>query len=352
MLKPASYPRNPTPTFAQRAVDAVLRLLATYMLPVGIGMFSLIALLSWPDHYAHDDGVALPLQVLTPDARLTPGQAVHLLSQRPPIDSFETRLSEQPLWFAFTPRVRAAGAGGGAGIGIEFPSRHATAIACWDAQTLQPLGDASRTGAHGAMKAVKAGFALNLGGATGQVLCRASFVGPARLTAVAWPAGQLELSIQDFHRKSGLLDGGMIVLTLFVLLTALINRQALYIQFAGWLILSLRAGALSGGWDIQWLGQVVPADWLLPMRAVTIALFALSSLTLYQTLFGAELARTRFGPFLRFSQWVCLPFLACALLLPYRVFLPIMWGVVAFGLGLMTLGLVAIMLRSRNRVAM
>jgi diguanylate cyclase (GGDEF)-like protein len=347
MLKPASYPRQPaTPTFAQRAIDAVLRVFAVYIVPVGIGMFSLIALLSWQDHYAHDNGEPLRLQVLAHDEALTPAQASQLLARRPPTEFHETRLSEVPVWFAFATH------GSGAGRNVEFPSRHASGISCWDGQTLQPLGAASRSQATQALSAVMAGFALRLGASTTQVVCRASFVGPARLTAVEWPAGAMELSVQDFHRKSGLLDGGMIVLTVFVLLTALINRQGLYIQFAGWLILSLRAGALSGGWDTQWLGQAIPADWLLPMRAVTLALFAMSTLTLYQTLFGSELARTRFAPFLRFSQWVCLPFLACAVLLPYRVFLPIMWGVVAFGLGLMTLGLVSIMLRSRNRVAM
>jgi diguanylate cyclase (GGDEF)-like protein/PAS domain S-box-containing protein len=176
-------------------------------------------------------------------------------------------------------------------------------------------------------------------------------VGPARLTAVAWQHEQLELSVQRFHRKSGLLDGGMIVLTLFVLITALINRQVLYVQFAGWLLLNLRIGALSAGWDVQWLGQAVPSNWLLPLRAVTIALYAVSSLTLYQTLFGQALADTRFRPLLRFTQWVCLPFLASSLMLPYRYFLPMMWCVAVFGLSLMTLGLVTIMLRSRNRVA-
>jgi hypothetical protein len=63
----------------------------------------------------------------------------------------------------------------------------------------------------------------------------------------------------------------MIVLTLFVLTTALINRQVLYVLFAGWLILNLRVGALSAGWDIQWLGQIVPPDWLLLSRSLTMA---------------------------------------------------------------------------------
>jgi diguanylate cyclase (GGDEF)-like protein/PAS domain S-box-containing protein len=348
MLKPFTLPRKKaTPSLAHRALDAVLRFFTIYVIPLAIAGVSLIALLSWHGHYVSGGDEPLPLQVLAQgDAALTPAQAQQQLAQRPLVDTYDTQLSEAPVWFSFTARTQDERGD------IEFPSRHAVDIACWDGRTLQPLGEASRAGATLAMSAAKSGFALRLPSATDRVLCRAGFVGPAHLTVLQWPAGQLAKSIEQFHRKSGLLDGGMIVLTLFILLTALINRQALYVQFAGWLILSLRAGALSAGWDVQWLGQAVPADWLLPLRAVTLALFSMSSLTLYRTLFGAELASTRFAPLLRFAQWVCLPFLACALLLPYRMFLPLMWGVVAFGLSLMTLGLVTIMLRSRNRVAM
>jgi len=352
MLKPFTLPhKKATPSLAHRALDAVLRFFAIYVIPLAIAGVSLIALLSWHGQYLPGGDEPLSLQVLTPGAAaLTPAQAQQQLAQRPPVDAHDTQLSEAPVWFGFT--ARAQDERGGERGDIEFPSRHAIDIACWDGRTLQPLGEASRADATLSMSAAKSGFALRLPPATDRVLCRAGFVGPAHLTVLQWPAGQLEKSIEQFHRKSGLLDGGMIVLTLFILLTALINRQALYVQFAGWLILSLRAGALSAGWDVQWLGQAVPADWLLPLRAVTLALFSMSSLTLYRTLFGADLANTRFAPLLRFAQWVCLPFLACALLLPYRMFLPLMWGVVAFGLSLMTLGLVTIMLRSRNRVAM
>jgi diguanylate cyclase (GGDEF)-like protein/PAS domain S-box-containing protein len=357
MLKPATFSRkrkSAAPSLAQAALDAVLHFFAVYIVPLGIGLVSLTALLFWHDHYVASGDEPLHFQVLAPnDAAilpLAPFDALRQLSMRAPVDDFDTQLSEAPVWFAFS--VRNNNDNDGVQGQVEFPSRHAVEIACWDAQSLHPLGAASRTGAQGAMAAVKSGFGLRLAPGTRQVLCRGSFVGPAHLSVVQWPAGQLELSIQQFHRKSGLLDGGMIVLTVFVLLTALINRQVLYVQFAGWLILNLRAGALSAGWDVQWLGQAVPPDLLLPLRAVTLALFSMSTLTLYKTLFGAELTPTRFAPLLRFSQWVCLPFLACALLLPYRMFLPLMWGVVGFGLMVMTLGLVAIMLRSHNRVAM
>jgi diguanylate cyclase (GGDEF)-like protein/PAS domain S-box-containing protein len=344
MLKPFTRTRRTNPSIAHRVIEAVLRFFAVYIIPIAIGVVSVIALVFWHDHYVASGEQPLDIKVLTSGAALTPAQALRGLAPHAPIEYHETQLAETPVWIAFSVGARNADE-------VEFPSRHIVDIACWDARTLHPLGQASRNGTTLDMAAMKSGFVLRLPSGTAEVLCRTATVGPARLTAVAWQHDQLELSVQRFQRKSGLLDGGMIVLTLFVLITALINRQLLYVQFAGWLLINLRVGALSAGWDVQWLGQTVPADWLLPLRAVTIAVFALSSLTLYNTLFGAALADTRFRPLLRLSQWVCLPFLASALLLPYRYFLPMMWCVVAFGLSLMTLGLVTIMLRSRNRVA-
>src|SRR5205823_6180557 len=139
---------------------------------------------------------------------------------------------------------------------------------------------------------------------------------------------------------------GMIVLTLFVLTTALINRQPLYVLFAGWLVLYLRVGALSAGWDVQWLGQVVPEAWLLPSRAITIALYAISCLTLFRTLFANDLRSNHYLWPLRIAQWLCLPLLVCAIVLPYNVYLPLMWVVVASGLVLMMTALVSVMLSS------
>jgi diguanylate cyclase (GGDEF)-like protein len=234
---------------------------------------------------------------------------------------------------------------------VEFPSRHAVDIACWDPGSMRPLGHATRGKSEGALKPLKAGFALHLATTPVTALCRASFLGPARLSAIQWEPEQLNIAVQQYHRKSGLLDGGMIVLTLFVLTTALINRQTLYVLFAGWLILNLRIGALSAGWDIQWLGQTVPEEWLLPGRKVTIALYAISTVVLYMTLFRDDLAKTRYRRPLEILQWLFLPLLACAVLLPYNTYLPLMWTVAIGALILMTLGLGRVLLSSDTRVA-
>jgi diguanylate cyclase (GGDEF)-like protein/PAS domain S-box-containing protein len=332
---------------AHRAVEAVMRLLSVYLVPAGVALASVLALVMWNSHYVASGSRPLSFRVVAESgAAFTPAAALRELAQARPVDYYDTQLSEEPVWFA----LRTHGAPGTADV-VEFPSRHALGIACWDASTLQPLGKASRGGGEGALAAVKSGFALQLPNTPAEVLCRGAFAGPAHLTVLQWPAAQMALSTQQFHRQSGLLDGGMIVLSLFILITALINRQILYLQFAGWLILNLRVGALSAGWDIQWLGQQVPVEWLLPSRAVTVALAAISTLTLYITLFGPKLQGTRFTLPLRAAQWLSFALLPLALLLPYGSFLPVMWPIVAAGLSLMILGLGSLMLRSQSRVA-
>ena len=349
MPTPFSSLHLPLLARCHRGLEEALRLLSFYLVPLAVALLSLLALLFWSNQYAVGGDRTLELQVFKQAASglaPTPAQALARLQSLPTVPHSDTRLASEPLWFSFATRNVAQQTAS-----IEFPSRHMVHIACWDALSFAVLGDSSRAASRGAIAPLKAGFALHLARSPATVLCRALFVGPARLSVVQWPPAQLTLSVQQYHRKSGLLDGGMIVLTLFVLTTALINRQALYVLFAGWLILNLRVGALSAGWDIQWLGQVVPPAWLLLSRSVTIALYAVSTLTLFQTLFREDLRNTHYRAPLRFAEWCCPPLLALAFLLPYQVFLPVMWGFTGFGLILMSLGLFRIMSRSHTRVA-
>jgi diguanylate cyclase (GGDEF)-like protein len=347
MPTPSSSPFASFTTTAHRLVEALGRLTSVYLVPAGVAVVSLIALFFWDSHYVASGEQQLPLRVVAESgAPLTPQAALRALSAAPAVDSYATRLAVAPLWFMVTTR----GVPGEADY-IEFPSRHALQLRCWDPVSLQLLGEAGHAHAEGAVSVVKSGFALRLWNTPTTVLCRGTFAGPAHVTALQWPADQLALSTQHFHRTAGLLDGGMIVLSLFVLITALINRQPLYLQFAGWLIMNLRVGALSAGWDVQWLGQVVPEAWLLPSRAISIALYAIATLTLYMTLFGAELAKTRFALPLRVTQCLVFALLPCALVLPYGKFLPIMWVLVASALVLLILGLCSVILGFQSRVA-
>lgn len=332
------------------AMDGLLWALSIYMVPIAIGLASIAAIVLWDDQYAGGGSQPMRFQVLLDTSgELNVAQAGAQLDRQPWVPRFDTRRSEKPIWFALAVPDNASSRSAT----IEFPSRHASAIACWDRNGLAPLGEATRSAAKGRLSLAKAGFALQLDqGASQAAICRANFVGPATLSASLWGTEDWLRSINEFHRNSGLLDGGLIVLAVFVLMTAWINRQILYVLFAAWLVLTLRMSAISAGWDIQWLGHTLPAEWLQTGRAVTVSFYGLLTLMLYRTLFHDELAKTRYNRPLQMMQWVCLPFIVVSLLLPYKVWLPMMWVVTGLGLSLMTVSLINILTRTQSRVAM
>jgi PAS domain-containing protein len=325
-----------------------MRLLSVYFVPIGVLLVSVLAYASWNSHYVASGDVVLPIRVLAEaGAPLDPASALRELAQTPAVERYDTHLSEAPVWFA----LRTQDLPGAPHI-VEFPSRHAIDISCWDAASLVFLGSASHEATTGALSAAKAGFVLRPRYTPSEVLCRAHFTGPARLNVVQWPASEMTLSIQQFHRKSGLLDGGMIVLSLFILITALINRQLLYLEFAAWLILNLRVGAISAGWDIQWLGQALPAELAAAEQGRDHG--AVRDLDPH-AVHDPVRRRPRTDPLRPAAARHAvagLTLLPLALWLPFGYYLPAMWVIVAAGLTLMTSGLINVMLRDRARVAM
>jgi hypothetical protein len=196
-------------------LDRLLYACSTYALPILIGLVSLLALFAWKTQYPVVEPQQLQIRVIQGSASvLDPAQALAQLRGSSISQFHDTQLSEAPIWFSFVlPKEVEATT-----MMVEFPSRHAMDIACWDARTLKALGNGNHQGTTGGISAIKAGFALELSPALKdeQVLCRTSAIGPARLSALIWRAGDLQTSAQQFHRKSGLLDGGIIVLAIFV----------------------------------------------------------------------------------------------------------------------------------------
>jgi diguanylate cyclase (GGDEF)-like protein/PAS domain S-box-containing protein len=338
---------------ANAALDSLLYAFSIYGVPAVIGALSIFALLAWNGEYATRGDKNLEIRVLeqTGDAPM-PSRALAQLKERPPVDHLDTGLSEAPFWFSF----KAEPARTGERTDIEFPSRHALEVACWNAAGSSVLGEANRMASAGQIKRAKAGFVLELGRRQSEsamtVLCRAAFAGPGRINVVQWPETQFELSTQQYHRGSGLLDGGLIVLSLFVLLTAVINREWIYVLFAAWLIANLRLAALSAGWDTQWLEASVPPDWILTMRAVTTAAYYLLTVTLVSRLFSEDLKRVGYLQLLRAVQWSCLPLLALSAILPFSKYLPYLWLSTAFGIVVLVFYMARILLTTRSRVAM
>src|SRR5450759_237117 len=317
---------------ANVALDSLLYRISVYGVPGAIGAMSLVALLAWNAEYTTSGSSPLEFRVFEQTGEApAPAQALARLKEQPAVDHLDTRLSESPFWFSFTVKP----ANSDERTNIELPSRHALAISCWDAAGLNSLGSANRTGATGRMKQAKAGFVLELGRLQSQspltVLCRATFAGPARISVVQWPESQFELSARKFHRDSGLVDGGLIVLSLFVLLTAIIKREWIYVLFAAWLIANLRLAAISAGWDTQWLERNIPDDWILLTRKLTAAAYYFLTFTLFSALLQDDLKRGGYAPLLRLAQWSCLPLLLFAVILPYSKFLPYMWMTASLG---------------------
>lgn len=331
-------------------LDRLLYSLSTYVLPALIGLFSLIALFAWQSQYPLTNPKPLSFRAMTQTGvSPTPEQAVAQLDKQPLVSHHDTRLFEAPVWFLFQTRRETPGVPQT----VEFPSRHAAEVACWDGQTLQALGHGSRHEAAGGLSEVKSGFALALADlpADQQVLCRASFVGPARLAVLQWSTQQLQGSALEFDRNAGLLDGGLIVLALFVLIIALINRNSTYLLFSVWLLVNLRMAALSAGWDSQWLGRSVPEDWLAYGRPITIALYYLVTITLFKTLFRNDLGRVGYASWVRVAEWTCLPLLLASFLLPYAFFLPLIWVATGMGVVILIASLTRILIETRSRVA-
>jgi diguanylate cyclase (GGDEF)-like protein len=309
-------------------LDRWLYAFSTYALPALMALLSIIALTVWDKYYTGGSSQALEFRYFHDQTgTLSAADAVHALGERGVV-YVDTNRSEAPFWFSFTvpPAPR------GESTVVELPSRHAVEVECWD-KNLQPEGSANRDGTRGRLTAIKAGFALNPApagsgannGADNRHLCRARFVGPARLTVAAWEPTALQASSDNFHRKAGLLDGGMIILALFMLVTSLIVRQSRYLLFSAWLLVNLRVGALSAGWDMQWLGQTVPHEWILRSRLLTVAIYCVLTVTLFANMFKNKLRRIGKMVVLRGLQWISMLLVLLSATLSYKSFLPFLW---------------------------
>jgi len=347
-----STPTEPECRSATAWVEATLRSFAAYAVPVLAALLTLWALWLWPSEYPEESVRApLPFQALTVDDEREPAQALQALTLQPSRTVWDTRLSEKPLWVLLTVPDSSLPDSPV----LDFPSRHAVSMRCWNADTLTLLGTFDRMAtptASGRLLPSRAGVVLAAEPLPARVLCEARFTGPAHFTAKLRQAGEVTALQQQFHRHAGWIDGGLLLLALFTLIAGFINRERTYLVFAAWLVINMRMAALSGGWDHQWLGQLVPAEWLAPMRQITLALYATVTVVLFRFLLDDDLRRTRTLAPVRWVLLACVPVLAAALVLPYRQFLPLIWAATAIGVLVLGYALGVILVRTRSTVAM
>ncbi len=341
-------PKKASRSNPESGLDRLIYKLVAYVLPALFLLVSGYALFCWAalDTTLPDDPVVFRSGV-APVPDWTPEQALEQLARAPSQLGLSTQLATHPFWL----RVDLP-AGDRAPGWLEFPSRHAVQLSCWSGGQL--LGTASRQQTSGALQMARGGFALAVPSSrqAQAVVCRTAFSGPARLTVLARSSDELHRVDERFQRESGWLDGGLIMLALFLFTTALINRNGTYVLFAVWMLLNLRMAALSSGTDLQWLGQRVPEDWLHPMRMLTIALYYTSTYALFRNFFREELLRFGHGPMLRLAGWSCAALLVCSVALPYGRFLPVVWICAALNIGVLLYYLGRILWLTRSRVAM
>ena len=331
-------------------LETCIYILSTFVTPLALAFLSLVAMFAWDTQYPASEPKNLEVKVLQGSSALTdPTVALQLVTEQPLTPYRETHLSEDAFWLA----ISVPAANSLEPRSLEFPSRHISDIACWEGRTLSAIGAASRQSGNGRLESVKAGFGLALKPAieATNVLCRIQSVGPARLSAKLWSTADLRTSTREFHRKSGLLDGGIIVLALFVMVTAMVNRSGLYLLFAAWLVVNLRMGALSVGWDTQWLGNLVPQDWIQRLRLVTTSVYYLLTASLFSTLFNEDLKALKSRKLLRLGQWSCIPLLILSAVLSYREYLPLLWISTGLCICILIYYLAQILIKSRSRVA-
>ncbi|HWW07627.1 putative bifunctional diguanylate cyclase/phosphodiesterase [Collimonas sp.] len=159
-------------------------------------------------------------------------------------------------------------------------------------------------------------------------------------------------SQKEFYRGIGLMEGGLLTLTIFVLVAALINREWMYVLFAVWLLGNLRLGANAMGWDAHWLIWTIPNQWLPWLRKLTFATYYIVTFTLFGRLFQTELKQIGFVFLQNVLRWMGLILLVAAMLLSYQRFLPILWSWTVVGIVILVFLLGRIVWKARTRAVL
>jgi diguanylate cyclase (GGDEF)-like protein len=257
------------------------------------------------------------VDVLTPEVAWS-----RLRADSKKITIFSTRLSEMPTWTYFeTYPVNQI-----ENTVIELPSRQTRAVECWTDGGEKSLGSADYHHKKGAISRVKSGFQIDLRDEKNSIaiLCRISSIGPANLSIIQWPESQMDGSTLKFMRKSGLITGGLFVITLFALFTAIINRNTTYFLYAAWLTINMRMVSKAGGWDTQWMGFELPIEWMSQIRIITFALYITTSIILFTVVFKKESKQFSHIPIL-IAKYAFIPIIIAAFFPPYKYVILTLW---------------------------
>ncbi len=305
------------------AHDAVRRSVARWFfiigVPAAIIALSLLALFILQNRHTQTPVAIVAFKhYTTDDASIDPRQALFLLNDLPTQDSARS-LAQSWVLFDLPDGItdhRNA---------IHLPSGETQALTCWNSQTLDLLGQATKQENDGDVLASARGFTLLLQHAPSSVLCRISFSHGSAFAIEHWPTKDLRRSSQRLNRSLGFLEGGLLTIAGFLLFIALIRRERVYFLLALWLIGNLHLSAYALGWEGLWQGLGVAPQYLGRMRSITIAIYCLLTYGLFVELYRHESVIQRYRRALTVTCAVLLALLLGAFILPLWLLTPMLW---------------------------
>jgi diguanylate cyclase (GGDEF)-like protein len=271
----------------------------------------------------------------------------HLSSSGSLVQAFTTRRSEKPFWMLAGPMH------GAEQHALVIPSRHLKQLQCWAAEP-----SADRAGALSAPASLHAlsvrpsgaGYAVDLAtSGLAEILCKARFAGPARASALLQDVDSLNAAEHRFERSGGLLFGSLLMLAGFSAVVAIVSRDTTFFYFSLWIVLNLRIAAVSTGWGFAWLG--IGPDLEGFFRQISLGGYSLVSALLFHSLFAAQIEVLGMQRLFRTAIGIACLIVLASLVLPYRIFLPVMWSTAGVGVLLLGFMLARICLRNGTPVA-
>ncbi|TAL89167.1 MAG: phosphodiesterase [Candidimonas sp.] len=311
-------------------LDRFICFFSLYAVPIVIAVLSVLTIAYLHNPYATHRNTPLAIRLITPEPAIQkPAQALQTLRGQPAAQRQDINSVGTPSWLLIDVPASAQLDNPV----IEIPSTYTQSLACWNAATLEPMGTADRIKHAGQLGTIKTGFSINLSQLTlpASVLCTITAFKSTTMAAQLWSATDLRKSSDRFQRNNGVLEGGLLTLSLFIFIVALVNQEWTHVVLATWLVGNLRMGAMAVGWDIHWLRYDIPFEWMPFIRQMTIAVYYLLSYTLFTRLFGAQLKQINRPGIQGVVRWAGIVLLAAALFLPHGLFVPIMQAAVAIG---------------------
>ena len=336
----------------RQIAESVLNRLAAVIFPailLGISAFAVVGYLEL-DQAPRGTGLVLRALEQSDDAAELRTLVAARVERSPASTSVSTNLSTRPFWLVLSTEAPQPGVPWA----VEFASRHAMELECWNRDTDASLGRANRDQQAGLIERSRGGFALSLPAGTPRVavLCKVSSRGPAKLTAQLWDASALRLAQASHNQVGARIEAGLGLLALAMLVLAIINRSALYSSLVVWLVLSMRMASLSAGTDFDWLGAPVDTEWLIVLRQWTVCMYGAATVALFGQLFRGELAVIGSRRMLTVLQLSAIALLVACPLLSFEQILPVVWVSTVAGIVIMLYYLARILKRNCSAMAL